>query len=150
MRDIRFIAEHRGGSLSKEKQRLLILWSVDCVRHGIQTLLETEIDDRALEALDIAVKWGEEKATVAEARNAAVKAHSAARDTTDKIKQAIYRACGHAVATAHMADHSLHARAYILKALQLKKIETEKEKKWQLDIADKKIQELVMPFDSVL
>jgi hypothetical protein len=132
-----------GGPLSLEKHRLLIYWAVDCVKHGIEIANEKSIDERALKALEIAEKWGKGNATVGEAREAAFAAHNAARECEDKIKQAIMRACGHAVATAHMADHSLKARIYILKALNIKKMEIEKEMKWQIQKADESIKELV-------
>lgn len=143
MRDKRFIAAHRGGPLTKENHRALILWAVDCVQHGIQTLKESEVDERALESLRIAVQWAQGNASVGDAREAAVNAHAAARSSTDKTQQAIYRACGHAVATAHMADHSLRARAYILKAIELKNLNTKDESEWQIEHAHENIRELM-------
>ncbi len=90
-----------GGPLSLEKHRLLIHWAVDCVKHGIEIANVKDIDKRALIALDIAGKWEKGNATVGEAREAAFAAHDAARECDDKIKQALMRACGHAVATAN-------------------------------------------------
>jgi hypothetical protein len=143
MRDQRFFANHMGGPLSLERHRSLIHWAVDCVKHGIEIANETEIDKRAFKALGIAEKWEKGNATVGEAREAAFAAHDAARECEDKIKQALMRACGHAVATAHMADHSLQARVYIFKALKLKNIEIEKEIEWQIQKADAIIKDLV-------
>jgi len=126
-----------------EKHRLLIHWAVDCVKHGIEIANEIIADDRALKALEIAEKWEKGNATVGEAREAAFAAHEAARECEDKMKQALMRACGHAVATAHMADHSLQARIYVLKALKIKEVEIVKEMEWQIKNADKSIKELI-------
>jgi uncharacterized protein GlcG (DUF336 family) len=64
-----------------------------------------------------------------------------ANELTDPIKIAIARSAGHAVATAHMADHSLRAAEYALKAVELADKSIDKERKWQdknlsLDIVD--------------
>ncbi len=144
MRDKRFIANHMGGPLSLERHRSLIHWAVDCVKHGIEIANEKDIDERALNALEIAEKWEKGNATVGEAREAAFAAHDAARECEDKIKQALMRACGHAVATAHMADHSLQARKYVLKAVKLTNREIAKEMEWQIQRADVNIKELLI------
>jgi len=143
MRDKRFAANHMGGPLNLERHKLLIHWAVDCVKHGIEIVNENAIDERASKALEIAKKWENGDATVGEARKAAFAAHDAARECEDKIKQALMRACGHAAATAHMADHSLQARIYILKALKIKEIEIAKEMEWQIQKADASIRELI-------
>jgi len=104
---------------------------------------ERPIDERALKALDIAEKWENGNAAVGEAREAAFAAHDAARECEDKMKQALMRACGHVAATAHMADHSLKARIYVIKALKIMGLEIEKEKEWQIKMADEKIIELI-------
>jgi hypothetical protein len=145
MRDNRFIAIHMGGQLSMERHKLLIQWAINCVEHGIEILKLKEIDERALKAIEIAKKWEKGNSTVGEARKAAFSAHDAARECVDKSKQAIIRACGHATATAHMADHSLQAIAYVLKGLKFSKTEMEIEKEidWQLNIADDQIKDLI-------
>ena len=48
----------------------------------------------------------------------AVGAHAAAREVEIKSASAAARAAGHAVATAHMADHSLGASLYALRAVE--------------------------------
>jgi len=70
-------------------------------------LFGKKIDERLLHALFIANEWAKGKATVGDAMKASVEAHAAAREATDPVSTAIARAVGHAVATAHMADHSL-------------------------------------------
>lgn len=145
MRDKRFVANHVGGPLTIENHKLLMNWAIKCVEHAINTANMKAIDKRALNAIQIAKDWEKGAATVGEARNAAFSAHEAARENNDKISQAIIRACGHAVATAHMADHSIKTRAYILKGLKLflDKNELENEKKWQIENADDSIKELI-------
>lgn len=143
MRDKRFVAVHRGGLLSPEDHSALIRWAVDCVHHGIETLDEKKLDDRALKALEIAIQWGEGRAGVGDARTAAVSAHDAARETSNPVKKTVYRACGHAVATAHMADHSLQACKYILKALQVKEMSIKSEKQWQIEHANSDIRKFI-------
>ena len=54
-----------------------------------------------------------------EARAAAVQAYAAARAANEDGARAVARASGHAVATAHMADHSLGAAVYAVKAVKL-------------------------------
>ena len=54
------------------------------------------------------------------------------------------RSVGHAVATAHMADHSLGAAWYALKAVKYAGKSIDKEKKWQNDQLPSEIMELVL------
>jgi len=69
---------------------------------------------------------------------AASGAHAAARESSNPVSIALARSVGHAVATAHMADHSLGAALYALKAVQHAGKSIDKERKWQ----NKKIQQL--------
>ncbi|WP_366520370.1 putative immunity protein [Deinococcus sp.] len=67
----------------------------------------------------IARAWTSGQATMTEARKAAVAAHTvargaAARETANPVAVAVARAVGHAVATAHLADHSLSSVRYAL------------------------------------
>lgn len=50
---------------------------------------------------------------------------------TDPIKVVVVLSVGHAVATAHMADHSLKAAEYALKAVKLANKSIDNERKWQ-------------------
>jgi hypothetical protein len=129
MRDKRFIAEHRGGLLTKEQHKQLIIWSCDCVEHILSHF--DNIDERLKDALSIAKKWSNNDATVGEARKASVLAHTVAREMTNPISIAIARAVGHTVATAHMSDHSLGGALYALKVIKLSGKSVDEEKKWQ-------------------
>ena len=130
MRDKRFIAEHRGGSLKKEQHKQLIKWACDCVEH-ILPLYGEKLDKRLENAILIAKEWEKGKATVGEAMKASIVAHSVARESSNPISISIARAVGHAVATAHMADHSLGGLLYSLKAVKLAGGSVDEEKEWQ-------------------
>jgi hypothetical protein len=143
MRDRRFIAEHRGGPLKKEQHRQLIKWAYQCVEH-VLTLCGEKPDERLIDAIRVAKAWEEENASVGEARKASVRAHAAARESPDPVSMAVARSAGHAVATAHMADHAPGAADYALKALKLSGKSVEKERQWQDEQLPIEIRELVL------
>ena len=140
MRDKRFIAEHRGGLLRKNQHLQLMQWACDCAEH-VLPLLGKPIDERLLVAVQIAKAWRNGKASVGDARKAAVAAHAVARESSDPTTIAVARAVGHAVATAHMADHSLGPAYYALKAMKYAGKSIDAERRWQdahipLDVKD--------------
>jgi hypothetical protein len=143
MRDKRFVAEHRGGPLTKEQQHLLMQWACDCAEHVLPLFGDT-IDERLILALTVAKAWRQGKASVGDARKAAVDAHAVAREQSNPTAIAIARAVGHAVATAHMADHSLGSAWYALKAVNSagKSIKTERD--WQDARLPSEIKDLVL------
>ena len=117
MRDKRFIAEHRGGFLTKDNHHRLIRWTRECSEH-ILSLMDKDIDKRLLQALNVAKEWENENASTGEVMKASLCAHAVARESTDPILIAVARSVGHSAATAHMADHSLGAAWYALKAVK--------------------------------
>lgn len=140
MRDKRFIAEHRGGLLKKDQHLQLMQWACDCAEH-LLPLLGEHIDERLPYALRVADAWMKGNASVGDARKAAVAAHTVARESSDLIVIAVARAVGHAVATAHMADHSLGPAYYALKAVKHAGKSIDAERSWQdshipLDVKD--------------
>jgi len=143
MRDKRFIAEHRGGPLKKEQHRQLIKWACDCAEHVLPLLCE-KTDERLIYALFIAREWENGKASVGDVMKASLGAHAAAREFSDPVAVAIARAVGHAVATAHMADHSLGPALYALKAVKNSGKSVDAERKWQNERLPAEIKELVM------
>lgn len=143
MRDKRFIAEHRGGSLKKEQQYQLIQWASDCAAHALP-LFGEKIDERLINALNVASWWRQGKASVGDARKASVDAHSVARESFNPTQIRVARSVGHAVATAHMADHSLGAAWYALKAVKSAGESVSAERKWQNEQLPLKIKELVL------
>jgi hypothetical protein len=130
MRDKRFIAEHRGGLLTKDNHQKLIKWARACSEH-VMSLIDKDVDKRLLHALHVAKEWENGNVEVGEAMKASVTAHKVAKESEDPSSIAIARSVGHAVATAHMADHSLGAALYALKALKLTGRPINKERDWQ-------------------
>jgi hypothetical protein len=143
MRDKRFVAEHRGGPLIKVQHRQLIIWAIACAEHVLPFFGE-EIDDRLVYALCIAHDWEKDKVAVGYAMKASQGAHTVARESSDPAKIAVARAVGHAVATAHMADHSLGSALYALKAVKIVGNSVDKERKWQNDHLPLPIRELII------
>ena len=143
MRDKRFIAEHRGGFLSKDHHRLLIKWACICAEHVLPLFGET-LDERLLNALLIGKEWANGNATVGEAMKASVGAHAVARKSTNPISISVARSVGQAVATAHMADHSLGAAIYALKAIKNAGKSIDAERKWQNEQLPSEIREIVL------
>ncbi len=143
MRDKRFIAEHRGGLLKKEQHYQLIQWACDCAEHVLY-LLGENIDERLKNALHVAKEWKQGNASVSNARKAAVDAHAVARNAPNPMAIAVARSVGHAVSTAHMADHSLGAAWYALKAVKNTDKSIDGERKWQDEDLPSKIKEIVL------
>jgi hypothetical protein len=142
MRDKRFVAVHRGGPLRKEQHYQLIQWACDCSEH-VLPLFGENIDERLKNALHVANEWKQGNVSVGDARKASVGAHAVARESSDPTTIAVARSVGHAVATAHMADHSLGAAWYALKAVKNAGKSIDAERKWQDKQLPSEIKELV-------
>ncbi len=143
MRDKRFITIHRGGTLTNENHILLIIWSCQCVER-ILHLLDSNPDFRVVNSIVIAKQWADGKVSTGEAMKVARSAHAAAREKSDQVEVAVARAAGHAVATAHMADHALGGAMYALKAVGLSGGDVMEEREWQNELLPEQIKELVL------
>jgi hypothetical protein len=143
MRDRRFVAVHRGGLLSLEHQRLLMRWAHDCAQHVLPLFGDTELDERLRHALETAQAWERGETSVGAAMKASVGAHAVARAASSPSATFVARAVGQAVATAHMADHSLGAAWYALKAVKSAGQAIEVERIWQDQHTPPEIAELV-------
>jgi hypothetical protein len=143
MRDKRYIADHRGGLLTKERHRQLMKWSCDCATH-VLPLFGGKTDKRLKNALIIAKKWVKGETTVGDARKASLQAIAVAHELSNPGAIAVARAVGHAVATAHMADHSLGAALYALQAVENAGKPIHAERKWQNERLPPEIRELVL------
>jgi hypothetical protein len=143
MRDKRFIAEHRGGPLKKEQHYQLLQWACDCAEHVLPLFGETR-DERLRGALKVAKAWRQGNASVGDARKASVAAHAVARESSNPTAIAVARSVGHAVATAHMADHCLGAAWYALKAVKSAGKSIEVERTWQDGQLPSEIREVVL------
>ena len=142
MRDKRFIAVHRGGSLIKDDHQKLIRWAIQCSEH-VLSLIDGEIDARLLYALHVAKEWELKNTTTDEAMKASLGAHAAAREYTNPVSVAVSRSVGQTVATAHMADHSMGGALYALKAIKLAGKSTDDEFAWQKDMLEELPAEIV-------
>jgi hypothetical protein len=145
MRDSRFIAAHRGGTLGLEQHRQLIRWACACVAH-VLPLAGESVDNRLRTALAVANAWERGAASVGEGRKASLAAIAAARASKNPVSVAIARAAGHAVATAHMADHALIAADYALKAVKHAGNSARAELAWQQEQLSAEIYELVVSY----
>ena len=143
MRDKRFIAEHRGGPLTKEQHYFLMNLACGYVEH-ILPLIPNPIAECLHHALVIAKLWTQGAATVGQARKASVAAYAYARSITNPVEIAVARAVGQAVATAHMADHSLGPAYYALKAVKSAGQSVDLERKWQDEQVPAEIRELYL------
>ena len=143
LRDKRFVAEHRGGPLKKEQHRQLMQWAIDCAEH-VLPVFGDKLDPRLTNALKVAEEWRQGKASVGAARNAAYEILKLARELSNPVAIAVARSVGHAVSTAHMADHSLGAALYALKAIKNAEKSVEVERKWQEQKLPADVRELVL------
>lgn len=150
MRDKRYIAEHRGGPLNLERHRLLANWAADCAEHVLYLFKEKYPDDpRPFQAIETARSWAGGECSVGIARAASVASHAAAREAGDSAAGFVARAAGHAVATAHMADHAPGAAYYAIKAIKAAygdqdgDTSARREHDWQLACLPEPVRELV-------
>jgi hypothetical protein len=117
MRDIRFIAVHRGGHLSRKDQALLACWAADIAESVLPLFAQCDDDPRPAHAIAVARSWANGDVKTGLAMRASVAAHAAARQATHTAAIAAARAAGQAVATAHFAHHCMGALLYGMKAL---------------------------------
>ncbi|PST83178.1 hypothetical protein C7T94_11300 [Pedobacter yulinensis] len=125
-----WIAEHRGGPLSLSDRQQLIRWARECIEH-VLFLTEGQADSRILDALNTAKTWEASGVSTGTCMKASLAAHAAARLSSNEIHKNISRGAGQAVATAHMADHSLGGAFYALKAIKIANGNVLAEKQWQ-------------------
>ena len=143
MRDKCFVSEHRGGFLTKELHHELMSWAYCCVEH-VLFLFGDEIDERLVKALAIAKDWIQGNASIGDCRKASLGAIATANDSSCPVAIAVARSVGHVVATAHMAEHSLRATWYALKAVKAAGQSVAAERKWQDNQLSSEIRELVL------
>ncbi len=151
VRDRRFVAVHRGGPLDLTRHRLLASWAADCAEHVLPLFARGHPDDeRPRLAIEATRAWSRGEIAVGAAREAAFRAHAAARDAPEDEAIAAARAAGHAVSTPHMADHSLGAAGYAVKAVKLASpsfealAAGEREGRWQRERLPEAIRDLVV------
>jgi hypothetical protein len=143
MRDKKWVLEHRGGSLKIEQQKQLMKWAIDCVNH-LLPLLNSNINEKIINAINIGNNWIIGKAKTVDAINCSREIIKYVRTLDNKLEIAITRAAGHAVATAHMADHSMGPVYYGSKAIKINGGIIETEINWQIEQIPNEIKELVL------
>lgn len=105
---------------SEDDRRELIAWAVACAERVLPLFERARPDDpRPREALAGAMSFARGEVRVGVARRLAVACHAAARDAAEPAATAAARACGHAVAVAHMGSHARGLPYYGLRAVAL-------------------------------
>jgi hypothetical protein len=104
----------------KTDKKILAAWAIDCARRVLLYFEEKYPQDRRpREALRVLREWittGVFKMAVI--RKASLDSHAAAREVgEDNEARSAARACGHAVATAHVKTHALGSSIYALQAV---------------------------------
>lgn len=119
----------------------LIGWTTACVRRLLSLFESAAPSDRRLaDALEGATGFAQGDVGVGLMRKLAFGCHAAARDVDDPAASAMARACGQAVAVAHMAGHSREISRYTKKALGA---EAATELEWQRDQIPPRFEEYV-------
>jgi len=132
LRDPGFLAVHRGGDLSREDHVELMQWAISCFNR-VLVYYDKELDETICHAIVVAEGWCKGSYTTGDAIRASRSVHAHAREITCPVAQAVARAVGHGVATAHMADHCMGAALYAQKALKLAGQSDQEERTWQVE-----------------
>jgi thymidine phosphorylase len=150
VRDPRFVTIRRGGTLTDSDHHLLALWAASCAEHVLDLFESARPEDgRPREAIEHARAWVGGEVKMTQARAAAGRAMSAARDLRGAPRHAAY-AAGQAGVVAHVAAHELGAAAYAIKAARAAAPDGEAdaagrlECRWQRDQLPGAIRELVL------
>ena len=101
-------------------------------------------DGRLVDAIEVGRAWARGEVRTGAAMKAAVACHAVAREVEEGAAVAAARAAGHAVATAHMADHCLGVVLYGRKAIELSGGVFEMERAWQVAQLPELVRELVV------
>jgi hypothetical protein len=143
MRDKKWVLEYRGGCLKKEQHKQLMKWAINCVNH-LLPLLNNNVNEEITDAINIGNEWINEKTKTIEAINKSREINKYVKTLNNELEIAITRAAGHAVASAHMADHSLGTVYYGLKAVKITGGSVESEINWQINHIPNDIKKLVL------
>ena len=150
VRDPRFIAIRRGGTLTDSDHHALALWAATCAEHVLPLFESAKPSDpRPRRAIEHARAWARGEITMSRARSAGGHAMAAARDLRGAARHAAY-AAGQAAVVAHVAAHELGAAAYAIKAARAAAPAGEGERagriecRWQRDQLPDAIRDLVL------
>ena len=143
MRDKKWVLEYRGGLLKIEQQKQLMKWTIESVNNLLQ-LLNGNVNEKIINAINTGNNWIIGKAKTGDAIKSAREILKYVRTIDNELEIAITRAAGHAVATAHMADHSMGAVKYGLDAIKIIGVSIEKEVEWQIKNIPNELKGLVL------
>ena len=129
--------EEMVGLVEKSDKKILALWAVDCAERVLPYFEKAKPEDnrprKAIETLKAWINTGIFKMAVI--RKASLDAHAAAREVgEDSPARSAARACGQAVATAHVPRHSYGSAIYAQQAIYraTKSMDAvESERNWQ-------------------
>lgn len=144
MRDERFVAIHRGGLLDSNSHKLLVVWAADCAERVLPIFEKDRSDERPRKAIEVARAWARGEVPTGAAQTAAYAAHAAARDATQPEVISAARTAGHAVATAHSADHSFVAAHFALKTIEKAGRPPDDEFLWQISQLPEPVRNLII------
>lgn len=105
-------------TLPEVHRQELIRWTAACVDRLLPVFASERPDDSRLsDALENARQFAAEQLSIGPMQKLAFACHTAAREASSAPATAVARACGQAVAVAHMAVHSREIERYTRKAL---------------------------------
>jgi len=107
--------------VKKSDHKILALWAIDCVERVLPYFTEKyPKDNRPQNAIITLREWiNTGVCKMAVIRKAALDSHAAARRSIgeDNAARSVARACGQAVAIAHVPTHAIGASYYALQAI---------------------------------
>lgn len=106
--------------IGKTEHKMLAIWAIDCAKRVLPYFEESVSEDRRpRQALETLQTWIDSGAfTMSVIRKASLDAHAAAREVgADTAARSAARACGQAVATAHVPRHAYGAAIYAQQAI---------------------------------
>lgn len=105
-------------TLSETDRKQLTSWALACADRLLVIFSSHHLVNRRLSIiLEQAKGFGSGEIRIGQMRTLALECHQIARDCDDTVLTAIARACGHAIAIAHMAGHARNVPKYTAKAL---------------------------------
>jgi len=120
--------------VDRTDKQTLARWAIDCAER-VLPYFESEFpeDKRPRRALETLQDWIDSGVfSMAVIRKASLESHTAAREVgADSPARSAARACGQAVATAHVPTHAIGAAIYALQAIHRASGDIDKERAWQ-------------------
>ncbi len=134
----------------RQDQKTRALWCAKCIEHVLhysEAIMPGE--KRPKKAIEAAKAWARGDLSAVKAHDASVLSHDAAREARTLPVCMVARAAGHAAAIADSRGHAVYSATYAVKAVfhsyedEENTIEVERERKWQLTLLQKMINQAV-------